>query len=246
MSREVVLFDGVFGVIALPSFRGMFCRDAFWRQGRKGFTLIELLVVIAIISILAALLLPALKLARESAKGISCTNNLRQIGVSVMFYVGDYGGYIPPADYFASNDGWKIKGNEFDSILHDLYLKKSPDIWACPSDQSEFSTLTFYVPDTRLSYLVNGFRPDLPDDYAKRPVLKLTSRIKAPSETFLMWELFKGFRIGNCYWWPYGFEHSEKAHNNTFNMLYSDGRVDLRKNLGTHLNAGGWTISPGD
>lgn len=60
---------------------------------RQAFTLIELLVVIAIIAILAAMLLPALVKAKQKAKQTSCINNMKQIGVSLVMYVGDYNVY---------------------------------------------------------------------------------------------------------------------------------------------------------
>ena len=63
-------------------------------QSRTSFTLIELLIVISIIAVLTAMLLPALRKARESAQGIACLNHFSSLGKAATFYSDDYSDYI--------------------------------------------------------------------------------------------------------------------------------------------------------
>ncbi len=98
-------------------------------KAKKGFTLIELLVVVAIIAVLVALLLPAMASARENARVLRCTSNVRQIGLAFMYYLDDYDGYLPPGYVHGTNETWFWKLQRYVP-----WGNADTHVFSCPSD----------------------------------------------------------------------------------------------------------------
>ncbi|HBC88536.1 MAG TPA: hypothetical protein DCZ94_16435 [Lentisphaeria bacterium] len=118
--------------------------------GKRLFTLIELLVVIAIIAILAALLLPALKKAKEMAHQTSCMNNLKQIYTAAIGYAGDWDGLLPAADRGPTSETdskkrvWHLTLSEYmgRSITSYNDSRLSGSVFDCPTTVENWGSTT--------------------------------------------------------------------------------------------------------
>ncbi|MBI4024431.1 MAG: substrate-binding domain-containing protein [Verrucomicrobia bacterium] len=207
-------------------------------RSEQGFTLIELLVVTAIISILAALMLPALKKARESANKIQCLNNMRQIALAMTMYAGENNDYLPGPRY-VNGDNWVDLSWDATLIITG-YLKgtyaapneylKCP-VFLCPSDK---------IPQTwgpqRRSYSGNAGHWSYLCGWGG-PNYKTCrfSRIVKPSEFVLLLERsdasnILGVAANNCQYWGYAISpHASNpppgTGNPSANYAFADGSV---------------------
>ncbi len=193
---------------------------------RKNFTLIELLVVIAIIAILAAMLLPALAKARESAHGTTCVNNQKQIGNMFFFYSDSFGEYFPQ---YTTPTAYQYNWAHY--LLRDgnpLNVKMNFAMWkqmACPRATGDIAQVANYEQWNyngldRFSYGINtNFRN-----------LKWTDVKRNASGTALLVEnQYQDYSYNRGYYIFADDDYPNKKlaiyHNFNANIFYCDGHV---------------------
>jgi len=122
----------------------------------KAFTLVELLVVIGIIALLISILLPSLNRAREAAKAVQCSSNLRQIYLASQLYAQDNKQWLPPM--FDTDIVLWIRRlfHYVDNNLNEIIpVERYPKIFVCPTDSDPFPDLAFGPTLDYLSYSKN-------------------------------------------------------------------------------------------
>lgn len=194
------------------------------RHSAYAFTLIEMLMVIAIISLLAALLLPAISMVRDGAKSIDCASRLRQMGMAFGAYSNDWPGRLPYPDGPSGCWNYRLSTDYDDGKLQGIYrepLFRNDPVFT-------FAALTGFGMNAKLPpALINT------DTSVTKGIAPILSQIKEPSLTVLLSDsagtyIASSYRCtwhigGNEPWsqeYLVGYVHRSKA-----NLLFVDHHV---------------------
>ena len=212
----------------------------FAQQQNTPFTLIELLVVIAIIAILAAMLMPALSKARESARKTSCLGNLRQCASAINGYTSDFKGSFPP-------NMEKRSGASKSFTSHVAYYAGISNTIPHPNKGAEgFRMKDFallHCPQEKKSFCETGGTEMVPTNYAINGAITWSNnggalvggvtvqQLKKPTRTmiFLDINVSKGScHVGNNWYTKLSSNYVAYRHSNGVNIAMADGHVEYQ------------------
>jgi prepilin-type N-terminal cleavage/methylation domain-containing protein/prepilin-type processing-associated H-X9-DG protein len=196
----------------------------------KGFTLVELMVVITIISLLAAMLLPALKKAKDTAQSIKCLGNLKQLGLGALNYADDYNGRLPPNCMGSAADNanpylWhffiKSLGYDGGPAKAARRYSKGYDVWYCPSSSDALKKISLTGWESRGCYTENIWLEWVGGGRIQS--------LKVPEKQFMLGDISgTGMASGQHYYIgdPSGMGF---YHNNSVNLVFVDGHAESVK-----------------
>lgn len=226
------------------------------------FTLIELLVVIAIIAVIAAILFPVFATAREKGRQITCTSNIRQLGMAILLYTEDYddtmpgsyngdfgvdpgknkvGGWMYYSEFVDNNPNAKV----FDPTLGSIYpYVKNTRVYICPSDSGGETTGNSYAlnscvcnpPENQTTFFATG-----------KPLAKLTnasaimllSEEDDPAAGHSTNDAYLSLNFGD------GGDTLATRHSGGINVAFADSHIKWYRNESIHP-AGFQTGIPGE
>lgn len=201
---------------------------------RKKFTLVELLITIAIIAILASMLLPALRRAREASKAIACLNNIRQINMVVSNYESDKGDIIMPGCFISNYWGEMLRVDGYFTGIPLYNNVLEPVIMSCPAETRTRTngSYTFqhahvnanyaydYSTNERISKIILTAPPFQPPRYVK--VKKPSAIMKLQDAKYYTMDYYQTAK------------HLDSLrHNGRANVLFIDGHTGSIKDIPT-------------
>lgn len=208
---------------------------------RSAFTLVELLAVIAIVGVLAAIVITSVGRVRETARGQTCLNNLRQIAAGMMLYAADNKGVLPASNTSTSiNDQRTLWGyalwlyiygdvNSFrqnfvggapNSLImgSPVYEGITENVFRCPSTMLDLNGLPGTTPlASRFSY---GYNTGSNDTADRTRAIRLNT-IATPARTVAVVESSAPYGYRNAYLSYWGLA----PHRGAANFLFFDGHV---------------------